>query len=1366
MADGGFRIATAYVAIEPTDEGFRTQLAAKIKEAAEGAAVKVRLDTDADGLAEKVRTQLAAANTQAQVHVKLDEADVESVIEKVHAEAAAADADAHVHVKVDEASAEELVAEVRAEAAAADAETHVHVKVDETGTDLRTGLEQLAESTAADADQAGARIGDALADGLFRDAQGRLRNASGQFASDAEKLAAGFDDAGASADNAGQRMSGAGKKASDAGKDASSSASGWKTFADGASSAGSAMMIVSGISLVPTLAAIPGLALGAAASLGTLAGAFLGVAQAFKDYGATQGGGGGGGVSGAQQAATAYSDAVAIRNAEQAITDARTQAARSAVSSAEQIANAEQGVQDAERNAATAAQNSADQIAAAKQRVDQAAYAGIQAEQAYTNAVYNEQQAQQSLVNARQAAANQLVDSQNAAKDAHLATEQAVLNERQAQRALDAANGNSLLTADQKLAAQLAVEQATQAVADAKQREKEATQAATTATTNGVDNAPSVLAAQHALEMATQATANAQHGVQQAAQSEADAQTALARANQAAANQQVASAEQVGKAQQQLADAERTAAQQRQDSAQAIARAEQNLTDTIKEQQLAAAATGASGSAAVNKFAQDMQKLSPAGRDFVNQLISMKGEFHQLALDAQTATLPGFTQMLKDSEHLLPTVEVGIKNTGKALSDTAAAAGKLFANPEFDASAMQFTQIVTGGFATVVSALPPLLSAVVSDGVRAAPLINSVATGVHDLVASGLPDFLSGLTVNAGGAAQGVGALFRAVDGLLGPVGTLAGAASGALGPALVTLEPGFIKLVDDIEAGLLPLMPQLSTDLVDVAQILDQLFTILEPIIPVIGSDLGAALRAVDPLLKDTAQFLQENQRWLTPVAEGILAVVVATKAWNTATSLAKDGIKMATSVIEKFSSAAESAAGKAGKVTDALGSAEGMTAKLGLVGAVTGGVAAGIVGVGEALNHLVYQSSGAATSVDQFDEALLHSEASTDNVTTKLDDYAQMAQKVGAANKNVTDSMAQTGLGLIELGRGIGGTTADMKNYDASLAALVSDGNANRAAAIVAQLAAATDAHGNHLVDVNALLPQYKAALEHSTVANDAAARAAGSNADATDRVSLATQHATGEFQHMSDQLSQTQALQQFKADLFQLKDAADQNGTSLDNNTAAGLANENQFANLAGQIENTGKQLHDAGDSNDYVSLKMQDMVTQLETTAGQFGYNKGQVDAYLKSIGLIPKDLVTNFSTPGLADEQKALDDILNTMATINGNELRPFTIKTAKHAAGGLISGPGTGTSDSILSRVSNGEFIVNAATVAQPGVLAALTALNNGTGGVSAVQQVGGTTPQTGAPTINLNYYGSTLPSVEEQHVIMRDLTLAVRPGG
>ncbi len=48
------------------------------------------------------------------------------------------------------------------------------------------------------------------------------------------------------------------------------------------------------------------------------------------------------------------------------------------------------------------------------------------------------------------------------------------------------------------------------------------------------------------------------------------------------------------------------------------------------------------------------------------------------------------------------------------------------------------------------------------------------------------------------------------------------------------------------------------------------------------------------------------------------------------------------------------------------------------------------------------------------------------------------------------------------------------------------------------------------------------------------------------------------------------------------------------------------------------------------------------------------------------------------------------------------------------AGGGVVHGPGTSTSDSILARLSPGEFVVRAAVVGQPGVLPRLLDLNAG----------------------------------------------------
>ncbi len=80
------------------------------------------------------------------------------------------------------------------------------------------------------------------------------------------------------------------------------------------------------------------------------------------------------------------------------------------------------------------------------------------------------------------------------------------------------------------------------------------------------------------------------------------------------------------------------------------------------------------------------------------------------------------------------------------------------------------------------------------------------------------------------------------------------------------------------------------------------------------------------------------------------------------------------------------------------------------------------------------------------------------------------------------------------------------------------------------------------------------------------------------------------------------------------------------------------------------------------------------------------------------------------------------------------------------ANGGLVRGPGTSTSDSIPASLSDGEFVVNAKGVSQPGALDLLDALNEGKaiirrasgGSVGQTNSAPATTGAIGMPQINI----------------------------
>lgn len=109
-----------------------------------------------------------------------------------------------------------------------------------------------------------------------------------------------------------------------------------------------------------------------------------------------------------------------------------------------------------------------------------------------------------------------------------------------------------------------------------------------------------------------------------------------------------------------------------------------------------------------------------------------------------------------------------------------------------------------------------------------------------------------------------------------------------------------------------------------------------------------------------------------------------------------------------------------------------------------------------------------------------------------------------------------------------------------------------------------------------------------------------------------------------------------------------------------------------------------------------------VQKAETSFGDFGAGLGKLgEGFLGSIGSVLQSILGSIGG-GKGGAGGLLGGLFSMLGGIFGGA----------HAAGGLISGPGTGTSDSILARVSTGEFVVRASATAQH--LPLLQAINSG----------------------------------------------------
>jgi hypothetical protein len=132
----------------------------------------------------------------------------------------------------------------------------------------------------------------------------------------------------------------------------------------------------------------------------------------------------------------------------------------------------------------------------------------------------------------------------------------------------------------------------------------------------------------------------------------------------------------------------------------------------------------------------------------------------------------------------------------------------------------------------------------------------------------------------------------------------------------------------------------------------------------------------------------------------------------------------------------------------------------------------------------------------------------------------------------------------------------------------------------------------------------------------------------------------------------------------------------------------------------------------------------VVSSVGNMLAAFGKENKELAQLSKVIALAQIAIETGVATAkGISSAMSVpfpanLAAIATTIATIMaGITSAVSTVKSAKFASGGLVTGPGTGTSDSIPARLSNGESVMTARTTSMFGPL--LSSLNQAGGGVA-----------------------------------------------
>lgn len=337
-----------------------------------------------------------------------------------------------------------------------------------------------------------------------------------------------------------------------------------------------------------------------------------------------------------------------------------------------------------------------------------------------------------------------------------------------------------------------------------------------------------------------------------------------------------------------------------------------------------------------------------------------------------------------------------------------------------------------------------------------------------------------------------------------------------------------------------------------------------------------------------------------------------------------------------------------------------------------------------------------------------------------------------------------------------------------DSALANLVKNNQADLAAAAVKRLTAEYGQGGKNTKEFTNRLTEYKASLEDAKFEQELAAQAMGLFGAQAQQTSakLAEQKASADglrqaISALNDaNLVARGGIRGMEAAIDAATEAAKANGRTLDENTEKGRANNQALDSLASATMRAAESARESGASWQTVNGIYARGRTRLLESAQAMGLTKAQAKSLADQILKTPdktaklkgnmEDLAAKLKTAkerlaSVPDSRKAkvraeigqleaqirearrLLDRLNgktsttyvvtRFTTVNATSSVPIARRPdlasggpVNFPGGGRVSGPGTGTSDSVPINASNGEYVINARSTAKH--LALIEAIN------------------------------------------------------
>lgn len=297
-------------------------------------------------------------------------------------------------------------------------------------------------------------------------------------------------------------------------------------------------------------------------------------------------------------------------------------------------------------------------------------------------------------------------------------------------------------------------------------------------------------------------------------------------------------------------------------------------------------------------------------------------------------------------------------------------------------------------------------------------------------------------------------------------------------------------------------------------------------------------------------------------------------------------------------------------------------------------------------------------------------------------------------------------------------------IEGLDQALADLVEQGNAADAASAFDRIAEAAAAEGVSVDELIAGLPLYQAAMENAGSATTEVSAASQVYADALGLTSTSAQKVQEDIAELDE------AFQALTETLFGAEEAEDavaqmvnrateqfaENGGALSGNSEEALQNRDVIRDLIGAYLDQIAAVAESTGSQQEAMSAAEDLEAEFRALAKRLGLTEDQIDHYAAAFDQIPTLVETTVSTTYVEHGRPAeMPRGGYSVAYADGGYVPGFANGgIPKFPSGGMFRGRGGPRDDANVIAVSDGEFIVNAASTARYRSL--LEAINSGRG--------------------------------------------------